>query len=102
MKLDLKWNYNNIRIKEVNEWKLTLEELIEPIVMFFSLTNSLVIFQAIINELLRDLVNMGQVASFIDNMLIEKESKKEHDKLVKEILIRIELNNLYMKLEKCK
>ena len=35
-------------------------------------------------------------------MLIGIESKKECDKLVKEVLIRIETNNLYMKLEKYK
>ena len=47
MKLDLRWNYNNIRIKKVNEWKVaftTAEVLIEPIVMFFGLMNSLATF----------------------------------------------------------
>ena len=46
-KINLKWDYNNIRIKERNEWKAiftTLEELFEPTVMFFGLTNSLAIF----------------------------------------------------------
>ena len=47
MKLDLRWEYNNIRIKEGDEWKVALttpEGLIEPTVMFFSLINLPVIF----------------------------------------------------------
>jgi len=51
-KLDLRWGYNNIRMKKRNEWKAdftTLGGLFEPIVMFFGLTNSLAIFQAMIN-----------------------------------------------------
>ena len=46
-KSDLRWGYNNIQIKEENEWKtafITLEGLFEPIVMFFGLTNSPVAF----------------------------------------------------------
>jgi len=54
------------------------------------------------NKVLRDLINIRNVASFIDNMMVEKESKKEYDELEKEILRRIKENNLYMKLEKCR
>src|SRR6266404_5345666 len=42
-KVDVRWGYNNIRIKEGDEWKaafLTPEGLFEPTVMFFRLTNS--------------------------------------------------------------
>ena len=42
-KIDLRWGYNNVRVKEGDEWKaafLMLEGLFEPIVMFFGLTNS--------------------------------------------------------------
>ena len=54
-KMDLRWGYNNMRIKEGDEWKAaftTLEESFEPMVMFFGLTNSLATFQAMMNELL--------------------------------------------------
>ena len=60
-KIDLRWGYNNIRIKEGDEWKAaftTSEGSFKPTVMFFGLTNSLATFQVIINELLRDLINM--------------------------------------------
>jgi len=56
-----------VRIKEGDKWKaafMTLEGLFEPTVMFFGLTNSPAMFQAMINELLRDLINMGKVAVF--------------------------------------
>jgi len=47
-------------------------------------------FQAIMNELLRDLINTEKVESFIDNMMVETVSEKEHNKLVEEILRRLE------------
>jgi len=42
-KLDLRWGYNNVRIKEGDEWKTAFTTHIgayEPIVMYFGLTNS--------------------------------------------------------------
>ena len=71
-------------------------------VMFFGLTNSPVTFQTIINELLRDLINMKKVTVFIDDMIVGTEDEEEHDKLVIEIIKRLEKNNLYVKPEKCK
>jgi len=94
-----------MRIKEENEWKVAFtipEWSFESIVMFFGLTNSLAIFQAIMNKLLRDLINTEKVGSFIDNIMVETESKEGHNELVKEILRRLEENNLYVKLEKCR
>ena len=46
-KIDLRWGYNNMRIKEGDEWKAaftTPEESFEPIVVFFRLTNLLATF----------------------------------------------------------
>ena len=71
-------------------------------VMFFRLTNSPATFQAMINELLRDLINTGKVAVFIDDVIVGTENKKKHDELVAEIVKRLEENDLYIKLEKCK
>ena len=106
-KIDLRQEYNNIRIKKKNEQKqkaaFTIPEgFFEPTVMFFRLTNSPTMFQAMMNELLRDLINMGKVRSFIDDIMVRIESKKGHNKLVEEILKRLEENNLYVKPEKCK
>ena len=74
----------------------------EPTVMFFGLTNLLATFQAIMNKLLKDLINMGKVAAFIDNVIIRMNTEKEHDKIVAEMIKRLKKNDLYVKLEKCK
>jgi len=64
-KMDLRWGFNNMRIKEENEWKGAFTTHIgsfEPIVIFFGMTNSPATFQAMMNEILRDLINKGKVA----------------------------------------
>ena len=94
-----------MRIKEGDKWKavfMMLEGSFEPTVMFFELTNSPATFQAIMNELLRDLINIGKVAVFIDDMIEEMEIEEGHDELVVEVIKRLEKNDLYVKLEKCK
>jgi len=104
-KMNLRWGYNNVRIKEGNEWKAaftTLEGSFEPTVMFFGLTNLPATFQAMMNELLRDLINTGKVAAFIDDVIVGTETKEGHDELVVEVIRRLEANDLYVKLEKCK
>ena len=55
-----------------------------------------------INKLLRDLINMGKVAAFIDDVIIGTEMEEGHDELVAEVIRRLEENNLYVKPEKCK
>ena len=104
-KMDLRWGYNNVRIKEGDEWKAaftTPEGSFEPTVMFFGLTNSPATFQAMMNELLRDLINTGKVAVFIDDVIIGTEAEEGHDELVAEVIKRLEENDLYVKPEKCK
>ena len=72
----------------------------EPTVMFFGITNSPAIFQAIMNKILRDIINKGKVVAFVDNVLVKTETEKEHDEIVEEMLKRLEENNLYVKPEK--
>ena len=94
-----------MRIKEGDEWKAAftiLEGSFEPTVMFFRLTNSPATFQAMMNELLRDLINTGKVAVFIDDVIVGTETEEGHNELVTEIIKRLEENDLYVKLEKCK
>jgi len=55
-----------------------------------------------INELLRDLINTGKVAVFINNVIVGTETEEGHDELVVEVIKRLEENDLYVKLEKCK
>ena len=104
MKINLYWGYNNVRIKERDKWKTVFsmpEGSFEPTVMFFGLTNSPATFQAMMNDLLRDLVVEKKVAVFIDNMMIATETEEGHDEIVEEVLRRLEKNNLFVKPEKC-
>ena len=103
--MDLRWEYNNMRIKKGNEWKVVftiLDGSFEPIVMFFGLTNSPATFQAMMNKLLRDLINTKKVVVFINDIIVETEMEEGYDKIVMEVIGRIEENDLYVKPEKCK
>ena len=94
-----------MRIREEDKWKVAftiLEGSFEPLVMFFGLTNSLATFQAMMNELLRDLINTGKVVAFIDNIIVGMDTEEEHKEIVAEVIGRLEENNLYVKPEKCK
>ena len=79
-----------------------LERSFEPMVMFFGLTNLPAIFQTMMNKLLRDLINTGKVAVFIDNIIIGTDMEEEYDEIVAEVIRRLEENGLYVKPEKCK
>jgi len=103
-KMDLRWGFNNVRIKEGDEWKGAFTMHIgffKLTVMFFGMTNSPATFQAIMNEILRDLINEGKVAAFVDDVLVGTETEEGHNKIVEEILKRLEENDLYVKPEKC-
>jgi len=73
----------------------------EPTVMFFRMTNLPVTFQAIIDEILRDLINEGKVTAFVDDILVGIEIKEGHDEIIEEIVRKLEKNDLYIKPEKC-
>ena len=102
-KIDLRWGYNNIQIKEGNEWKAVFTihlGVYEPTVIFFGLTNLPAIFQAMMNNILQDLIDTGDVVAFMNDILVGTEDKRKHDEVVEEILKRMELNDLYLKSEK--
>ena len=80
----------------------TPEGSFEPTVILFGLMNSPATFQAMMNELLRDLINTGKVVAFIDNVIVGIEDEEKHNELVAEVVKRLEENYLYMKPEKCK
>ena len=79
MKINLWWRYNNMRIKKGDEQKaafLMPKEAFELMVIFFRLTNSSAAFQAIINDLLRDMIEVGDVVVFIDDVIVGIETEK--------------------------
>jgi len=68
--------------------------------MFFGLKNLLATFQTIINDLLRDMIEVEDVAAFIDNVMVETKTEDEHNNIVEEVLRRMVENDLFVKLEK--
>ena len=103
-KMDLWWGYNNVRVKEGDEWKMAFTThvgLFDPVVMFFGMTNLPATFQVMMNEILRDMINEEKVAAFVDDVLVGMEMEEGHDKVVEEVLKQLEENNLYVKPEKC-
>ena len=93
-----------MRIKEGDEWKGAFTTYIgsfEPTVIFFGITNLLATFQAMMNEILRHMINNRKVAVFVDDVLVGTETEEGHNEIVKEVLKRLEENDLYVKPEKC-
>ena len=77
-----------------------LEGALEPIVIFFGLTNSLATFQVMMN-LLRNMIEVGDRAAFVDNVMVGIETKKGYNEIIEEVLRRIAENNLFVKPKKC-
>ena len=67
-KLDIWWGYNNIRIKDGDQWKTAFKTnrgLFECMVMFFGLTNSPATFQTMMDVLFREEIMEGRVIVYI-------------------------------------
>jgi len=99
-KMDLRWDYDNVRIKKGNEWKAAFsmsDGVFEPMVIFFRLTNLPVTFQVMMNDLLRDMIKVGDIAVFIDDVMVGTETEEEHDDILKEVLKRMVENDLFIK-----
>jgi hypothetical protein len=100
--LDIHWGYNNVRIKEGDEFKAAFQTnrgLFEPLVMFFRLTNSPATFQTMMNDIFHIEIKQGQVLIYLDNILILE--LDEHHKHVQEVIQQLRENKLYLKPEKC-
>jgi len=101
-KLDLRWGYNNVHIKEGDEWKVVFtcqDGTFEPLVMFFGLCNSPGAFQTMMNEIFHDMAVVVMV--YIDDILIFTKTEEGHDEIVQEVLCRLHANDLFLKPEKC-
>jgi len=103
-KIDLRWEYNNVCIKEGDEWKtafITRQDLFKATIMYFGFSNAPATFQSMINDILGDLIRIQLVMVYLDDILIFGTCLKEHRQLVKEVLKRLQFNDLYAKAEKC-
>ncbi len=102
-KLDLRNAYHLVRIREGDEWKTAFNTPtghFEYRVLPFGLTNAPAVFQALINDVLRDMVNRF-VFVYLDDILIFSPSLQVHTQHVRQVLQRLLENQLYAKAEKC-
>ena len=103
-KLDVRWGYYNIRLREGDEWKAAFRThlgLFEPTVMFFGLCNAPATFQRFMNDIFRELILEGSVVIYLDDILIFSKDKEEHHRLVKRVFDVLQEHKLYLKPEKC-
>ncbi len=104
-KLDIRWGYNNVRIKDGDQWKGAFKTnfgLYEPCVMFFGLTNSPSTFQTMMDTIFQDLTATGKVVIYMDDILITTPSNTTHHRqIVHQVLDKLEEHDLFLKPEKC-
>ena len=90
-KMDLRWGYNNVHIKENDERKAAFtcfHGSFGPLVMYFGLCNLLATFQAMMNEIFADMDDV--VVVYINDLMIltKTENQAEHDKIILEVTRR--------------
>ena len=95
-KFDVCWGYNNIHIKEGDEWKaafVTNRGLFEPKVMFFG---SPAMFQSLMNSIFVNLVADGKVAVYLDDILIYRKDLEDHHNVVRKVLYQLNEHDLFL------
>ena len=102
-KLDLRSAYHLLRIKEGDEWKTAFRTrygIFEYLVMPFGLTNAPATFQAYVNHVLREHLDVFVIV-YLDDILIYSENQAEHVDHVKRVLRKLDDGGLCLKLSKC-
>jgi len=103
-KFDLRWGYNNVRIKDGDEWKAAFKMnkgLFEPTVMFFGLCNSPSTFQNMMNDIFKDEINEGWLLIYMDDILIFTDDHPKIEEYTKRVLQKLHNNDLFLNLDKC-
>ncbi|KAF8691051.1 hypothetical protein RHS03_08835, partial [Rhizoctonia solani] len=102
-KLDLRWCYNNVQVKEGDKWKTafcTKYGLYKSLVMTFGLTNTPAAFQHFMNKLFKDLLDVC-IIIYLDDILIYSKDDASHTQHVHEVLWHLMENQLFCKASKC-
>ena len=103
-KLDVWWGFNNVQMKNGDEWKVAFQTNrgpYEPLVMFFGLTNSPATFQTMMDGIFEDLISEGVVVVYLDDILIFTKTLDEHQKVVRQVMELLQQYGLSLKPEKC-
>jgi hypothetical protein len=104
-KMDVRAGYNNIWIKEGDEYKAAFKTnmgLFENTVMPFGLRNAPSVFQRMMNTEFADIIATGKVIIYMDDILVATcNDLEEHQQLVHQILARLQKMDLYLKPAKC-
>jgi len=103
-KLDIAWAFNNVRIKDGDQWKAAFKTnfgLYKPTVMFFGMCNSPATFQSIMDHILKDEIHNKWVIVYMDNILIFARMKEDLELRTKAVLQKLRENDLYLKPNKC-
>lgn len=105
-KLNIRWAFNNIRIKKGDEWKAAFVcplGLFEPTVAFFGLSNMPGTFQREMERIFWDLIRDGKVICFFDDVLAHGKTSdlEAHHAVVIECMERLVKAGYFLKLEKC-
>ena len=104
-KVNIRWGYNNVHIKEGDEYKaafITNQGLFKPTVMFFGLTNSPVTFQTMINAIFAEEIAEGWLIVYMDNILVAtKDNLQFHERCIHWMLEKLKKHDLYLKPGKC-
>jgi len=104
-KMDVHAGYNNICFREGDEEKATFKTnmgLFKPTVMPFGLCNAPAVFQRMINTQFANIITMGKVIIYMDDILVAtRDNQEEHCEMVDCILERLAKLDLYLKPGKC-
>jgi Reverse transcriptase (RNA-dependent DNA polymerase) len=103
-KFDVWWGYNNVRIKDEDQWKAAFKTnwgLFEPMVMFFGVCNSPATFQLIMDSIFSDMIEERKVIFYMDDILIFAENQTELQNWMKQVLQRLREHNIFLKPKKC-
>jgi hypothetical protein len=103
-KMDVRWGYNNVRIREGDEWKAAFKTkfgLFEPTVMFFGLCNLLATFQRMMDGIFAEEITQGWLVVYMDDILIASDDKEDLRRKTRIILEKLKESDLFIKPKKC-
>jgi hypothetical protein len=109
-KLDIRRGYNNILIKEGDQWKAMFKTkfgFFEPLVMFFGMCNSPSTFQEMMNTIYKMVITFWEARGTIiriymdDITIVTSRSREDHINAVQDVLCVAKRHNLYFKPKKC-